>query len=125
VRCLAYRAADPLPSGLPPSGPMQSYSSFCTARKSSGTSHHRLPFDAVRCIATGDVDVHGTLGVSRGVDVGFQQMWLHVELTAHRVSASERRRLLRAVEHSCIVLQTLRNRVSVRLESPDLANDPS
>ena len=52
-------------------------------------------------------------------------MQLQIELTAPRASASERRRLLRAVEHSCIVLQTLRNRVSVRLESPDLANDPS
>ena len=32
-------------------------------------SHHRLRLDAVRCIATGDVDVRGTLGVSRGVDI--------------------------------------------------------
>ena len=88
-------------------------------------SHHRLPLDAVCCIATGDVDVRGTLGVSRGVDIGFQQMQLQIELTAPRASASERRRLLRAIEHSCVVLQTLRNGVSVRLESPDLATDPS
>ena len=88
-------------------------------------SHHRLPLDAVRCIATGDVDVRGTLGVSRGVDIGFQQMQLQIELTAPRASASERRRLLCAVENSCVVLQTLRNGVSVRLESPDLATDPS
>ena len=88
-------------------------------------SHHRLRLDAVRCIATGDVDVRGTLGVSRGVDIGFQQMQLQIELTAPRASASERRRLLRAVENSCVVLQTLRNGVSVRLESPDLATDPS
>lgn len=65
----------------------------------------------------GDVDVRGTLCVSQDVPVGFQQMRVSVELelaegTPQRLAT----KLLQAAEYCCVVLQTLRNGVPVKME---------
>ena len=56
--------------------------------------------------AEGDLDFRGTLGVSKDVAVGFQQIRLHFDLDT---DASEERlaRLLRLTERYCVVYQTL------------------
>ena len=65
----------------------------------------------------GDVDLRGTLCVSRETPVGFQQMTVRVDLevapgTVPKLEA----KLLAAAEHCCVVLQTLRNGVPVTIE---------
>ncbi len=57
--------------------------------------------------AEGDLDFRGTLGVSKEVPVGFQQIRLTFEL---KTDASQERLadLIRLTERYCVVLQTLR-----------------
>lgn len=63
---------------------------------------------------TADVDVRGTLVVSRDVPVGFQSMQCHVNIEpAEGTDPKLVRKLLNGAEYSCVNLQTLRNGVSV------------
>ncbi len=62
--------------------------------------------------AEGDLDVRGTLGVSRDVPVGFQRIRLHVELDTD-ASEEQLATLVRLTERYCVVYQTLR-------QSPEL-----
>ena len=64
-----------------------------------------------------DVDVRGTLCVSRETPVGFQRMNVRVDLeVAPGTTRKLEAKLLAAAEHCCVVLQTLRNGVPVTLE---------
>jgi len=68
----------------------------------------------------GDVDVRGTLCVSRETPVGFQQMNVRVDLElAPGTMPKLEAKLLAAAEHCCVVLQTLRNGVPVTIELND------
>ncbi len=60
-----------------------------------------------RIDAEGDLDVRGTLGVSKDVPVGFRAIRLRFALDG-RASEAEREALLRLTERYCVVLQTLR-----------------
>ena len=63
-----------------------------------------------------DVDVRGTMMVARDVPVGFQAMRCQVELRAKAgTSPALLGRLKAAAEHSCVVLQTLRQPPPVRM----------
>jgi len=63
--------------------------------------------------AEGDLDFRGTLGVSKEVPVGFQQIRLTFELDTD-ASEEQKAKLLQLTERYCVVLQTL-------LKSPELA----
>jgi uncharacterized OsmC-like protein len=66
---------------------------------------------------TGDVDVRGTLWVSRDVRVGFQKMRCTIRVKAVEGTDPELvRRLLIAAEKSCVNLDTLRNGVEVETQ---------
>ncbi len=68
----------------------------------------------------GDVDLRGTLCVSRETPVGFQQMNVRVDLgLAPGTMPKLEAKLLAAAEHCCVVLQTLRNGVPVTVELND------
>ena len=63
-----------------------------------------------------DVDVRGTMMVARDVPVGFQAMRCQVDLRAKAgTSPALLKRLKAAAEHSCVVLQTLRQPPSVQM----------
>lgn len=57
--------------------------------------------------AEGDLDFRGTLGVSKEVPVGFQNIRLHFELDTD-ASGEQLASLLRLTERYCVVYQTLR-----------------
>jgi uncharacterized OsmC-like protein len=57
--------------------------------------------------AEGDLDFRGTLGVSKDVPVGFQQIRLHFELETD-ASEEQLATLIRLTERYCVVYQTLR-----------------
>lgn len=68
-----------------------------------------------RVRAEGDLDVRGTLGVERGVPVGFVEIRLvfEVETAAEQEKVEA---LLRLTERYCVVLQTIKGRTSVKSE---------
>jgi uncharacterized OsmC-like protein len=68
----------------------------------------------------GEVDVRGTLCVSREAPVAFQQMNVRVDLElAPGTMPKLEAKLLAAAEHCCVVLQTLRNGVPVTVQLND------
>ena len=56
--------------------------------------------------AEGDLDFRGTLGVAKGVPVGFQRIRLFLELDTDAPEA-EQKKLLELTERYCVVYQTL------------------
>lgn len=62
---------------------------------------------AARIIAEGDIDQRGTLALSKDVPVGFREIRLRFELDAD-APQDKLDRVMEAVEHYCVVLQTLR-----------------
>jgi len=80
-----------------------------------------IPIVSLEVNTRAEVDVRGTLLVDRNVPVGFQSMQCVVCLQPAANTPPEKvRMLLAAAEHSCVVLQSLRNGVQVRMQ-PDAA----
>jgi len=76
-----------------------------------------IPIAFLVVTARAEVDVRGALLVDRSVPVGFQQMKCQIHLeTAPEVPQEKVKMLLAAAEHSCVVLQTLRNGVPVQTQ---------
>lgn len=61
-----------------------------------------------------NVDLRGTLIVDRDVPVGFQSMECEINIKGEKgTDPSQIKRLLKAAEYSCVVIQTLRSGVPV------------
>ena len=67
-----------------------------------------------RVLAEGDLDFRGTLGVSRDAPVGFQRIRLHFDLETD-ASEEQLASLIRLTERYCVVYQTLRGSVDVKV----------
>ncbi len=64
----------------------------------------------------GDIDVRGTLRVCEETPVGFQTIDIHVDLeTAADLAPASRAALIAAAEHSCVVLQTIRQNPAISM----------
>lgn len=74
-----------------------------------------LPLSGGRLHAEGDLDLRGSLGVDRDAPVGFRDIRLRVELDGE-LTEEQADQLLRRTERYCVVLQTLRTDLPVRLE---------
>ncbi|MFN8638066.1 MAG: OsmC family protein [Dehalococcoidia bacterium] len=66
-----------------------------------------LPVEAVRVHVEGDLDLRGTLGLSRAAPVGFAAIRVRFELDAPTMSERDRAALARRTEQYCTVIQTL------------------
>jgi uncharacterized OsmC-like protein len=76
-----------------------------------------IPIASLEVSARAQVDVRGTLLVDRNVPVGFQQIECRVRLKPESNVPPEKVKMLQAAaEHSCVVLQTLRNGVPVQTQ---------
>ena len=65
---------------------------------------------------SGHVDVRGTLRVDDQVPVGFQKMDINVKIAPEKdIPSAYLDALLKAAEHSCVVLQTLKQGPSISL----------
>ena len=62
--------------------------------------------------AEGDLDFRGTLGVAKGIPVGFRRIRLSIELDTD-ASDAEKNKLIELTERYCVVYQTL-------VHSPDV-----
>jgi uncharacterized OsmC-like protein len=77
-------------------------------------NHLRIKLEALTVEVTGDADLRGCLLVDKEVPVGFQKMRCRVHMKA--AEGTEPRiieTLIKAAEHSCVVMQTLRSGVDV------------
>jgi uncharacterized OsmC-like protein len=63
--------------------------------------------DRIEVAAEGDIDLRGTLGVSRDAPVGFEAIRLRFEVDAPEASAEELEQLREKTERYCTVMQTL------------------
>jgi len=64
----------------------------------------------------GDLDLRGTLGISRDVSVGFDHIRLRFEILAPHATAEELRGLREKTEQYCVVMQTLLRPPALRTE---------
>ena len=74
-----------------------------------------IPIQSGTLRAEGDLDFRGTLGVSRDVPVGFTSIRLEVALES-AASTEQLDKLLELTERYCVVLQTLKAGVPLRVE---------
>jgi uncharacterized OsmC-like protein len=85
-----------------------------------------VELEGAKVTAEGDLDFRGTLGVSKGVPVGFVDIRLQFELDTN-ASEEQTSTLLKLTERYCVVLQTLRAapRISARITRAPIENRPS
>jgi len=66
-----------------------------------------IPVGSLHVAVEGDLDLRGTLGVSRDVPVGFERIRVRFEVDAPNSDEREIARLRRLTEQYCVVMQTL------------------
>src|SRR6185312_634590 len=64
----------------------------------------------------GDLDLRGTLGVSREVSAGFEAIRMRFEIDAPDAAPDQLRSLIEKTERYCTVLQTLKQPPTIELE---------
>ena len=66
-----------------------------------------IPFERVAVTVEGDLDLRGTLGLSREAPVGFAAIRVRFAIDAPEATPRQLRSLERATEAYCVVMQTL------------------
>jgi uncharacterized OsmC-like protein len=63
--------------------------------------------ERIEVTVDGELDLRGTLGISKEVPVGFERIYLHFDIVAPEATPDELRRLQEKTEQYCVVMQTL------------------
>jgi len=66
-----------------------------------------VPAERIEVTVTGELDLRGTLGISRDVPVGFETIRLHFDVEAPGATPDQLRSLKEKTEQYCVVMQTL------------------
>jgi uncharacterized OsmC-like protein len=66
-----------------------------------------IPIERIEVTVEGDLDLRGTLGISKDVAVGFQRIETRFEIVAPHATAEQLRALREKTEQYCVVMQTL------------------
>jgi uncharacterized OsmC-like protein len=66
-----------------------------------------IPTERIEVTVEGDLDLRGTLGVSKDVPVGFETIRLRFEVDAPKATPEQMRGLQERTEQYCVVMQTL------------------
>jgi uncharacterized OsmC-like protein len=66
-----------------------------------------IPTERIEVMVEGDLDLRGTLGISKEVPVGFENIRLHFDVVAPEASAEQMSGLREKTEQFCVVMQTL------------------
>jgi uncharacterized OsmC-like protein len=66
-----------------------------------------IPTQGIEVTVSGDMDLQGTLGISKEVPVGFQAIRAHFNIDAPTATAEQLRALQEKTEQYCVVLQTM------------------
>jgi uncharacterized OsmC-like protein len=75
-----------------------------------------VPVDRIEVAIEGDLDLQGTLGVSKDVPVGFGDIRMYYEIDAPQASSEQLRALQTKTEQYCVVLQTLKVPPPIQIE---------
>ena len=67
-----------------------------------------IPTKSIAVTVEGDLDLAGTLGISKETPVGFESIRLKFDLDAPDATADQRRSLAEKTEQYCVVMQTLK-----------------
>ena len=70
----------------------------------------------IEVTVTGDMDLAGTLGVSREVPVGFETISTTFDIVAPEATEEQLEKLRKSTEQYCVVYQTLANTPDLRTE---------
>lgn len=73
-----------------------------------------IPFEHIRVDVEGEMDLSGTLGISKEVPVGFQDIHAKFEITAPQATPEQLAALKEKTEQYCVVMQTLMNPPPIR-----------
>src|SRR5712672_4757429 len=66
-----------------------------------------IPTERIEVAVEGDLDLRGTLGISKDVPVGFESVHLHFDVAAPAATPEQLRGLREKTEQYCVVMQTL------------------
>ena len=66
-----------------------------------------IPTERIAVDVEGDLDLAGTLGISRDVPVGFEKIRLRFDIAAPQATAEQLAALREKTEQYCVVMQTL------------------
>ncbi len=66
-----------------------------------------IPTEHIDVTVEGDLDLQGTLGLSKNVLVGFEHIRVRVDIRAPKATADQLSRLREKTEQYCVVMQTL------------------
>jgi uncharacterized OsmC-like protein len=66
-----------------------------------------IPTERIEVTVEGDMDLRGTLGISKDVPVGFEGIRLHFDVVAPQATPEQVKSLREKTEQYCVVMQTL------------------
>src|SRR6202140_1097764 len=66
-----------------------------------------IPTEHVKVSVSGDIELRGTLGLSKEVPVGFQEIRVQFDIDAPRATTEQIKALQEKTEQYCVVMQTL------------------
>ena len=75
-----------------------------------------IPTEHIEVTVEGDLDLAGTLGVSKEALVGFEHIRIRFDIRAPQASAEQLGRLREKTEQYCVVMQTLRSAPAITVE---------
>jgi uncharacterized OsmC-like protein len=80
-----------------------------------------IPTQKIEVTVEGDLDLRGTLGISKDVPVGFESIQLHFDVAAPNATPEQISALKEKTEQYCVVMQTLTH--APKLQSNWLRHD--
>jgi uncharacterized OsmC-like protein len=66
-----------------------------------------IPTEKIEVTVEGELDLRGTLGISKDVPVGFESIQLHFDVVAPNATPEQMSALREKTEQYCVVMQTL------------------
>jgi len=80
-----------------------------------------VPTRGIEVRVSGDMDLQGTLGISKEVPVGFEAIRVQFDVDAPQATAEQLRALQEKTEQYCVVLQTLLHppKIAANWSAPD------
>jgi len=68
-----------------------------------------IPIEGIDVTVEGDLDLQGTLGISKDVPVGFESIRIAFDIRAPQATEEQLRALQAKTEQYCVVMQTLKS----------------
>src|SRR5436853_7889561 len=78
-----------------------------------------VPTTRIEVKVEGDLDLRGTLGLSKDVPVGFETIRVQFDIEAPEATAEQLRALREKTEQYCVVMQTLTHPPTIQVEWPE------